>query len=159
MSLELVMPSNHLILCRPLLFLPSILPSIKVFSNELALSIKWPKYWSLQTYFWVHPPRRRMEIMLTFAPILCWILLAQAPLWICIHYPSPLTLGLKIPQFCYGGARASGKIPDVLLNWLQVINPPSPALSWLCLWFNTHQQEKPVFWVTNFQNPYGSIIL
>ena len=40
------MPSNHLILCRPLLFLPSIFPSIKVFSNESALHIRWPKYWS-----------------------------------------------------------------------------------------------------------------
>ena len=42
MSIELVMPSNHLILCRPLLLLPSIFPSIKVFSNESALPIKWP---------------------------------------------------------------------------------------------------------------------
>ena len=41
----LVMPSNHLILCHPLLFLPSIFPSIKVFSSELALCIRWPKYW------------------------------------------------------------------------------------------------------------------
>ena len=47
MSIELVMPSNHLILCRPLLLLPSIFPSIRVFSNESALLIKWPKYWSL----------------------------------------------------------------------------------------------------------------
>ena len=46
MSLELVMPSNHLILCCPLLLLPSIFPSIRVFSNELALPIRWPKYWS-----------------------------------------------------------------------------------------------------------------
>ena len=46
MSLELVMPSNHLILCHPLLLLPSIFPSIRVFSNELALRIRWPKYWS-----------------------------------------------------------------------------------------------------------------
>ena len=44
--IELVMPSNHLILCRPLLLLPSIFPSIKVFSNESALCIRWPKYWS-----------------------------------------------------------------------------------------------------------------
>ena len=40
------MPSNHLILCRPLLLLPSIFPSIRVFSNDLALHIRWPKYWS-----------------------------------------------------------------------------------------------------------------
>ena len=46
MSIESVMPSNHLILCRPLLLLPSIFPSIRVFSNESALHIRWPKYWS-----------------------------------------------------------------------------------------------------------------
>ena len=46
MSIELVMPSNHLILCRALLLLPSILPSIRVFSNESVLCTRWPKYWS-----------------------------------------------------------------------------------------------------------------
>ena len=46
MSIESVMPSNHLILCRPLLLLPSILPSIRVFSNELVICIRWPKSWS-----------------------------------------------------------------------------------------------------------------
>ena len=46
MSIELVMPSNHLILCCPLLLLPSIFPSIRVFPNELALFIRWPKYWN-----------------------------------------------------------------------------------------------------------------
>ena len=46
MSIESVMSSNHLIFCRPLLLLPSILPSIRVFSNESALRIWWPKYWS-----------------------------------------------------------------------------------------------------------------
>ena len=46
MSIELVMPSSHLIFCRPLLLLPSIFPSFRVFSNESALHIRWPKYWS-----------------------------------------------------------------------------------------------------------------
>ena len=46
MSIELVMPSNHLILSHPLILLPSIFPSIRVFSNESALRIRWPKYWS-----------------------------------------------------------------------------------------------------------------
>ena len=45
MSFELVMPSNHLVLCRPLL-LPSVFPSFRAFSNEWALCIRWPKYWS-----------------------------------------------------------------------------------------------------------------
>ena len=54
MSIELVMPSNHLILCCPLLHLPSIFPSIRVFSNESALCIRWPKYWSFS--FNIIPP-------------------------------------------------------------------------------------------------------
>ena len=47
MSIELVMPSTHLILCCPLLLLPSIFPSIRVFSNESTLRMRWPKYWRL----------------------------------------------------------------------------------------------------------------
>ena len=47
MSIEAVMPSNHLIFCCPLLLLPEIFPSIRVFSNELAVHIRWPKYWSV----------------------------------------------------------------------------------------------------------------
>ena len=46
MSIESVMPSNHLILCHPLLLPPSIFPSIRIFSNESILDIRWPKYWS-----------------------------------------------------------------------------------------------------------------
>ena len=46
MSIELVMPANHVILCQPLFFLPSIFPSIRVFSSESAIHIRWPKYWS-----------------------------------------------------------------------------------------------------------------
>ena len=46
MSIKSVMPSSHLILCRPLLLLPSVFPSIRVFSNESALRMRWPKYWS-----------------------------------------------------------------------------------------------------------------
>ena len=46
MSIESMMPSNHLILCHPLLLLPSVFPSIRVFSNEAVLRMRWPKYWS-----------------------------------------------------------------------------------------------------------------
>ena len=49
MSIESVMPSNHLILCHLLLLLPSVFPNIRVFSNELALCIRWPKYWSFSS--------------------------------------------------------------------------------------------------------------
>ena len=55
MSFTSVMPSNHLILCRPLLLLPSVFPSIEVFSNESVLHIRWPKYWSLSFSFSISP--------------------------------------------------------------------------------------------------------
>ena len=51
MSIEWLMPSNHLILCRPLLLLPSIFPSIRVFSNESAVHTRWPKYWNFSFCF------------------------------------------------------------------------------------------------------------
>ena len=59
MSIELVMPSNHLILCHPLLLLPSVFPSIRVFSNELALHIRWVKYWS----FSISPSNEYSELI------------------------------------------------------------------------------------------------
>ena len=55
MSIESMMPSNHLILCSPLLLLPSIFPSIRVFSNESVLGIRWPKYWSFSFSFSTSP--------------------------------------------------------------------------------------------------------
>ena len=64
MSIELVMASNHLILCLPLLLLPSIFPSIRVFSNESALLIRWPKYWSFSfniSFSNKHPGLIRMD--------------------------------------------------------------------------------------------------
>ena len=61
MSTESVMPSNHLILCHPLLLLPSIFPSIRVFSNESALRIRWPKYWSFSIN--VSPSNKHSELI------------------------------------------------------------------------------------------------
>ena len=55
MSIESVMPSNHLIFCHPLLLPPSIFPSIRVFSNESVLQIRWPKYWSCSFSFSISP--------------------------------------------------------------------------------------------------------
>ena len=60
-SIESVMPSNHLILCRPLLLLPSIFPSIKVFSSESALHTRWPKYWSFS--FNISPPKEHRGLI------------------------------------------------------------------------------------------------
>ena len=61
MSIESVMPSNHLILCHPLLLLPSIFPSIRVFSNESVLCIRWPKYWSFS--FSISPSNEHSELI------------------------------------------------------------------------------------------------
>ena len=83
MSIESVMPSSHLILCRPLLLLPPILPSIRVFSNESTLRIRWPKYWSFSSTWvlpinsqdWYHKiPDRILAHFLgpRFRPGVCW---------------------------------------------------------------------------------------
>ena len=61
LSIELVMPSNYLILCRPLLLLPPIPPSIRVFSNESTLCIRWPKYWSFS--FNISPSNERPRLI------------------------------------------------------------------------------------------------
>ena len=61
MSIESVMPSNHLILCHPLLLLPSIFPSIRVFSNESVLHIRWPNYWSCS--FSISPSNEYSELI------------------------------------------------------------------------------------------------
>ena len=61
MSIESVLPSNHLILCHPLLLLPSILTSIRVFSNESVLCLRWPKYWSF--IFNINPSNEYSELI------------------------------------------------------------------------------------------------
>ena len=63
MSIELLMPPNHLILCCPLLLLPSIFPSIRVFPNESVLHIRWPKYWEFQLQ---HIPSNEYPGLITF---------------------------------------------------------------------------------------------
>ena len=67
MPIQLVMPSNHLIFCHPLVFLPSIFPSIRVFSNELVLHTRWPKYWNFS--FSISPPNDSGLISFTMD---CW---------------------------------------------------------------------------------------
>ena len=62
MSVESVMPSNHLILCHPLLLLPSIFPTIRVFSNESTLHMRWPKYWSFS--FSISPSNEHPGLMI-----------------------------------------------------------------------------------------------
>ena len=61
MSIKCVMPSNHLILCHPLLLLPSIFPSIRVFTNEPVLHIRWPKYWNFSSS--INPSNEHSELI------------------------------------------------------------------------------------------------
>ena len=75
MSIELVMPSNHLILCHPLLLLPSIFPSIRVFSNESVLCIRWPKYWSFSI-----SPSNEHSGLITFRTDWLYLLAVQGTL-------------------------------------------------------------------------------
>ena len=124
MSIESVMPSNHLILCCPLLLLPSIFPSIRVFSNESAIRIRWPKYWSCS----INPSRvfRHLGSMLAAqraSPIprvlthLGWVRLQclpfrQAPLGDFDAQPRGRTsaLGNVVPGrfFCFDGSDPKG---------------------------------------------------
>ena len=64
MSIESVMPSNHLVLCPPLLLLPSIFLSIRVFSNKLALCIRWPNYWSFSLRI---SPTNEYSVLISFS--------------------------------------------------------------------------------------------
>ena len=73
MSIESVMLSNHLILCRPLLLLPSIFPSIRVFSNESALHMRWPKYWSFSFSI---SPSNEYSVLISFR--MDWLDLLQS---------------------------------------------------------------------------------
>ena len=78
MYIKSVMPSNHLILCRPLLLLPSIFPSIRVFSNESALYIRWPKYWNFS--FNISPSNEHPGLMIPFRMDWLYLLAIQGTL-------------------------------------------------------------------------------
>ena len=79
MSIESVMPSSHLILCRPLLLLPPIPPSIRVFSKESTLRMRWPKYWSFS---------------LSISPSTCLVVSNSVTLWAVAHQ-APLSMGFS----------------------------------------------------------------
>ena len=90
MSIEWVMPSSHLILCRPLLLLPSIFPSIRLFSNESALRMRWPKYWSFS--FNISPSHEHSGLI-SFRMDWLDLLIAQGTLKILFqHHSSKATI-------------------------------------------------------------------
>ena len=86
MSIESVMPSNHLILCHPLLLLPSIFPSIRVFPNESALRIRWPKYWSFS--FNISPSFNELPRLISFRMDWLDLLAVQGTLKSLLQYHS-----------------------------------------------------------------------
>ena len=89
MSIELVMPSNYLILCCPLLLLPSICPSIRVFSNKLVLRIKWPKYWSFSFSI---SPSKEYSGLISFRMDLLDLLAVQGTLKRLQHHSSKASI-------------------------------------------------------------------
>ena len=93
MSIESVMPSNYLILCCPLLLLPSIIPSIKVFSDESALHIRWPKYWSCS--FNISPSNEHPGLI-SFRTDWLDLLAVQGTLKNLLQYHSSKALGVSI---------------------------------------------------------------
>ena len=118
MSIESVMPSNHLILYHPLLLLPSIFPSIRVFSNASALHIRCPKYWCFSSF--THMTLNIFCIVLT-------------PTFICVARISPQCPSLS-KLFPNVFARSRRNIPNVtLLKTELFISPPQYILSWVTL--------------------------
>ena len=81
MSIESVMPSNRLILCRPLLLLPSIFPSIRVFSNESALHMRWPKYWS-GAYGALSESSVSQTALVSYSPLTHWFIPSTVICWV-----------------------------------------------------------------------------
>ena len=138
MSIELVMPSNHVILCHPLLLLPSVFPSISVFSNDLALPIWWPKY------FYALNAGNRCE----------WInLITSIPLLTTFQSQLSCFLVLQLrssfPPWGEGGEVSAWTTPA----W----NPPPPPRPWngqllspLCRWLQCHFLRE-VFLVPSFK--------
>ena len=97
MSIESVMPSNHLILCRPLLLLPSIFPSIRVFSNESAFHIKWPKY---RSFSFNISPSNEHPGLISFRMDLLDLLVVQGTLKSLLqHHSSKVLLALHKNHF------------------------------------------------------------
>ena len=99
MSIESVMPSNHLILCRPLLFLPSVFLSIRVFSNQSVLLIRWPKYWSFSFNM---SPSNEYSGLISFRTDWLHLLAVQGTLKSLLqHYSSKANINTLALSFLY----------------------------------------------------------
>ena len=132
MSIESVMPSSHLILCHPLLLLPSIFPSIRVFSNESGLRIRWPKYWSF-----IISPSNEYSRLISFRIDWLDLLAVQGTLKSLLQHHSSkasilqcsafFTVQLSHPYMTTGKTTALtrrtfvGKVMSLLLNMLTML--------------------------------------
>ena len=103
-SIELVIPSNHLILCRPLLLPPSIFPGIRVFSNESALCIRWPKYWS---FSFTISPSSEYSGLISFRMDWVDLFAVQGTLKSLLQHRSSKSSILQCSAFFYGPALTS----------------------------------------------------
>ena len=153
MSIELVMPSSHLILCCPLLLLPSIPPSIRVFSKELALHIRWPKYWSFS--FNISPSNEHLGLI-SFRMDWLDLLAVQGTLKSLLQHHSSkasilrcsafFTVQLSHPHMTTGKTIALtrqtfvGKVMSLLLNMFSrlVITFLPSSKHLLISWLHTH---------------------
>ena len=113
MSIESVMPSNHLIFCHPLLFPPSIFPSIRVFSNELVLLIRWPKYWS----FSISPSHEYSGLPVN----------AEPPCFVCAKSPQSCLTLCDPMDHSLPGPSVLGILQARILEW--VVMPSSRGSS------------------------------
>ena len=124
------MPSDHLILCHPLLFLPSILPSLRVFSNELALPIMWPKYWSFNFSI---SPSNEYSGLISFRIDLFDLLTVQGTLKSLLQHHSSKVPILQHSAFFM--VQLSHPIHDDLINRIKMITATIMAmLPLLVLW-------------------------
>ena len=164
MCIKLVMPSNHLILCRPLLLLPPIPPSIRVFSNESTLRMRWPKYWSFR--FSISPSNEHPGLISLMMDRLDLLAVQETLKSLCKHHSSKasilqrsafFTVQLSHPYMTTGKTIALsrwafvGKVMSLLLNMLSrlvvTFLPRSKRLliSWLqspsAVIFEPHQNE------------------
>ena len=99
MLIELVMRSNHLILCQPLLLLPSVFPGIRVFSNELALHIRWPKYWSFSFSI---SPSNEYSGLISFRIDWFDLLAVQGTLKSLLQHHSSKSINSRVLSLLYG---------------------------------------------------------
>ena len=98
MSIESVMPSNHLILCHPILLLPSIFPSIRVFSNESVLCTRWPKYWSFSFSI---SPSSEYSGLISFRMVWLDLLAVQGTLKSLLQHHSSKSINSSALSFLY----------------------------------------------------------